>query len=113
MIIVTKQQVYDTLGIFRSALIEMADEINTMRVELAKPSPPAEAPTESSVPPATSAPAPMALTFETVRAALAEKSRAGHTEAVRGLLEKHGAAKLSEINPENYAALLADAEALQ
>jgi hypothetical protein len=31
---------------------------------------------------------------------------------VRGLLEKHGAAKLSEIDPAKYAALLADAKEL-
>ena len=106
---VTKQQVYDTLGIFHAALIEMADEINTMRVELAKSGPPAEAPPES---PAPQTPTSKALTLVDVRAALADKSRAGHTEAVRGLLEKYGATKLSDINPENYAALLADAEAL-
>jgi len=52
------------------------------------------------------------LTLESVRAVLAEKSRDGHTADVRALLEKHGAAKLSEIDPAKYAALLADAEAL-
>ena len=53
-----------------------------------------------------------ALTLEEVRAVLAEKSRAGHTEEVRGLLAKHGADKLSEIDPAEYAALLAEAEVL-
>ena len=52
------------------------------------------------------------VTLESVRAVLAEKSRAGHTDAIRALLEKHGASKLSGINPANYAALLADAEVL-
>ena len=52
------------------------------------------------------------LTLEDVRAVLAEKSRNGHTAKVRELLEKHGAAKLSEIDPKNYAALLAEAEVL-
>ncbi|WP_206812130.1 DNA ligase [Paradesulfitobacterium ferrireducens] len=52
------------------------------------------------------------LTLEAVRAVLAEKSRAGHTAEVRALLEKHGAAKLSEINPAEYPALLAEAEVL-
>lgn len=51
-------------------------------------------------------------TLEEVRAALAEKSRAGHTEEVRGLLARHGADKLSEIDPSEYAALLAEAEVL-
>ncbi len=53
-----------------------------------------------------------ALTLEEVRAVLAEKSRSGHTEEVRGLLAKHGADKLSEIDPAEYAALLAEAEVL-
>jgi uncharacterized membrane protein (UPF0182 family) len=52
------------------------------------------------------------LTLEDVRAVLAEKSRNGHTTKIRELLEKHGAAKLSEIDPKKYAALLAEAEVL-
>ena len=52
------------------------------------------------------------LTLEAVRAVLAEKSRSGHTEEVRELLAKHGADKLSEIDPAEYAALLAEAEVL-
>ena len=49
---------------------------------------------------------------EDVRAVLAEKSRAGHTAEVRALLKKYGAAKLSEINPANYEALMKDAEVI-
>lgn len=52
------------------------------------------------------------LTLEEVRAVLAEKSRCGHTEEVRELLAKHGADKLPEIDPAEYAALLAEAEVL-
>ena len=52
------------------------------------------------------------LTLEEVRAVLAEKSRNGHTAKIRELLEKHGAAKLSEIDPKKYDALLAEAEVL-
>ena len=59
-------------------------------------------------------PAPEAkpLTLEQVRAVLAEKSRAGHTAEVRALLLKHGADKLSEVDPAEYPALLADVEVL-
>lgn len=59
-------------------------------------------------------PAPEAkpLTLEEVRAALAEKSRAGHTAEVKALLIKHGADKLSDIDPAEYPALLAEAEVL-
>ena len=64
--------------------------------------------------PSTEAPAPDAklLTLEEVRAVLAEKSRAGHTAEVRALLLKHGADKLSEVDPAEYPALLAEAEVL-
>ena len=52
------------------------------------------------------------LTLEQVRAVLAEKSRNGQTAEVRALLEAHGASKLSEIDPAEYSALLAEAEVL-
>ena len=66
---------------------------------------------ESSVQPE-SKPTSKPLTLEEVRAVLAEKSRNGHTAKILELLEKHGAAKLSEIDPKKYAALLAEAEVL-
>ena len=52
------------------------------------------------------------ITKEQVRAALAVKSGAGFNAEVRALLEKHGAPKLSEIDPKEYASLLLEAEAL-
>lgn len=52
---------------------------------------------------------PKTITLEQVRAVLAEKSRGGHTDEVRELLGKHGAAKLSEIDPKEYPAILAEA----
>ena len=71
---------------------------------------------------ATEAPAPdspgkkekpkLEIKLEDVRAVLAEKSRAGHTAEVRALLKKYGAAKLSEIDPTNYEALMKDAEVI-
>lgn len=64
---------------------------------------------ETSPPPA---PEEKLLTLEEVRMVLAEKSRAGHTAEVRALLAKHGAEKLSDIDPVRYPALLADAEVL-
>ena len=62
--------------------------------------------------PAPEAHAEPVLTLEAVRAVLADKSRAGYTAQIRSLLQKHGADKLSGINPANYAALLADVEGL-
>ena len=52
------------------------------------------------------------IRLEDVRAVLAEKSRAGYTAEVRALLKKHGADKLSEIDPAKYEALLKDAEVI-
>ena len=52
------------------------------------------------------------MTLAEVRAVLAEKSRAGHTAEVRELLLKHGAEKLSDIDPTEYPSLLSDAEVL-
>ena len=52
------------------------------------------------------------ITLDQVRGVLADKSRLGHTQEVKALLTKYGAAKLSQVDPANYAALLADAEEL-
>ena len=52
------------------------------------------------------------LKLEEVRAVLAEKSRNGHTEAIRELLKKYGADRLSAIDPTHYQALLEEAEVL-
>ena len=50
--------------------------------------------------------------FIEVRAVLTEKSRAGKTAEVKALLHKHGVDKLSEIKPEEYTALVEEAEGL-
>lgn len=52
------------------------------------------------------------VTLEQVREVLSEKSRAGYTSEVRELLQKYGAAKLSQIDPANYASLMKDAEVI-
>lgn len=62
--------------------------------------------------PEKTSPAKPALSLEQVRAVLADKSRHGHTAEIRDLLKKYGAAKLSQIAPANYEALLRDAEVL-
>ena len=49
---------------------------------------------------------------EEVRAVLGEKSAAGKTAQVRALLMKYDAGRLSGVKPEDYAALLAEAEVL-
>lgn len=52
------------------------------------------------------------ISIEEVRAVLAAKTQAGKRREVKELLLKYDSGKLSGVEPENYAALLADAEAL-
>ena len=54
------------------------------------------------------------VTFEELRAELAKKTRVSkeNTDAIRSLLQKYGASKLSDIKPEDYAALLKEAEVI-
>jgi len=79
---------------------EVANTLAEMFSNTAAPEEPVKAPAEPEV------------SFEMVRAALAEKSRAGYTAQIRALLQKYGAPKLSQIAPEHYAALLAESEVL-
>lgn len=51
-------------------------------------------------------------TLEDVRAVMAQKSQDGKSKEVKGLLQKYGAAKLSAVEPEDYPALLREAQAL-
>lgn len=64
---------------------------------------------EPVYPPEEPTPVPPAVSMDAVRAVLAEKSRSGFTDAVRALLQRHGAAKLSAIAPSEYPALLEEA----
>ena len=50
--------------------------------------------------------------MEKVRSVLAQKSQAGFTTEVRAIIQKYGASRLSEIDPKDFKAVLADAEEL-
>lgn len=50
--------------------------------------------------------------LEDVCKALAGKANAGHAAGVKRLLVAHGAGRLSELDPAEYPALLAEAEEL-
>ena len=52
------------------------------------------------------------ISIEEVRAVLAAKTQAGKRREVKELLLKYDSGKLSGVKPENYAALMADAETL-
>ena len=91
----------------------LADSLQAVADAIGRNEPEAETVAPDPAPaPAPQAPPPKAITLEEVRAVLAEKSHDGFTTEIRELLQKYGAAKLSGIDPANYAALLKDAEVL-
>jgi hypothetical protein len=52
------------------------------------------------------------ISVEAVRAVLTPISQSGKTAQIKELLIKHGASRLSDIDPTKYESLLADAEVL-
>jgi hypothetical protein len=67
----------------------------------ASPAPAQEPPTQTT-----------SLTLEEVRAKLSALSQAGKKDDIAALIATFGAAKLTEVKPEDYAALLTKAEKL-
>lgn len=53
-----------------------------------------------------------AISLVDVRTRLGELSRAGYTAQVRAILERYGVARLSEVDPKDYEAILKEAEEL-
>lgn len=99
----------DVVGNLRS----LADSVQAVAEAMAGNEPANTAQPETPVPAKETDQAVKVVTLEQVRAVLADKSQQGFTAEVRTLLEKYGAPKLSQIDPVNYAALLADAEELK
>ena len=63
--------------------------------------------------PVAGSPTEQKISIEAVRAVLGPLSREGYTEQIRGILQNHGADKLSDIDPGEYAAILKEAEGLK
>jgi len=53
------------------------------------------------------------LTEADVRKVMAAKSRDGFTKEVKAILANYGAAMISELDPQHYAAAIADTEAIK
>lgn len=98
----------DSLQAVADAVAQNGQEQPDLKPEKETTAKKQEPPVETTVPESDSKP----LTLEQVRAVLAEKSRAGHTAEVKALLIRHGADKLSDIDPAEYPELLAEAEVL-
>lgn len=91
-------------------LRSLADSVQAVADAITQNETAAEIPTAEL--PQKTAPKEKPITLEQVRSVLAEKSHDGKTDAVRELLQKYGAPKLSAVDPKHYKALLADAEVL-
>lgn len=105
----------DSLQAVADVMVQNEPEADTVAEEKAEPEKKADtkpAGKSARKKKAAAEPEEQPLTLEEVRAVLAEKSRAGHTAEVKALLTKHGADKLSDVDPAEYPALLADAEVL-
>ena len=51
-------------------------------------------------------------TLECIRALMAQKTQEGKSKEIKELLQKYGAAKLSAVKPEDYPALMQEAQVL-
>ena len=51
-------------------------------------------------------------TLEGIRALMAQKTQEGKAKEIKELLQKYGAAKLSAVKPEDYPALMQEAQVL-
>jgi hypothetical protein len=77
-----------------------------------QPSPPKTTPRASSAKSSAAPAQTESLTLVDVRAKLSALSQAGKKDDIAALIATFGAAKLTEVKPEDYAALLAKAEKL-
>lgn len=87
----------------------LADSLQSLADAMTQGESPESEPVQKVSPPPPKEPT---VALEQVRAVLAEKSHDGKTDAVRELLQKYGAPKLSAVDPKHYPALLKDAEVL-
>ena len=91
--------VNEALRSLRSCAGEIAELVGFLEWQFGNGAPEEEEPAET---PATA--------FEDVRGVLADISRQGHTDAIRGILNRFGAEKLSQLDPRHYAAVLSAAK---
>ena len=105
----------DEQALADEAQAEAAEERAAIQAEatltVTKPESDDDIPLEPAAPAPAPAPAP-ALTLEAVRATLAAASQAGKAAGVKAALASLGAAKLTDVSPANYSALLEKVGAL-
>lgn len=101
----TNQQLHNII----TNLHALADSLQVLADSMEHENREATAPT---VPTPPTKPKKPVLTLVDVRTVLGEKANAGFSKEVRKLLQQYGASKLSAVSPEQYPALLKDAEAI-
>ena len=107
------QQIGNNLSCLATSIAEIAEEIKSLYDfdhSSDDASDEAEQPKEEPTPEPTKAQAP---TLEEVRGILADKASSGFREAVQSLIKKHGANRLSDIDPAEYAVLITEARAIK
>ena len=107
------QQIGNDLACLAASIAEIAEEIKALYdfdhdSDKAYDEP--ELPNEA---PAPEPPKPHTPTLEEVRGILADKASSGFREAVQTLIKKHGANRLSDIDPSEYDAIIKEARALK
>ncbi len=96
------KRVADDLRKCADILRGLADELSPTAETLASPTEKTEAQPAKKTP----------IALEAVRAVAAKIARAGGTEQVKALIEKHGADKLSAVPPDQYGVLLKELEGI-
>ena len=105
------QQLANDLACLAASISEIAEKIKAMQ-DFDHDAGYGEPETQEGAP-KPDPPKPKAPTLEEVRGVLADKASGGHREAVQALLYKHGAKRLSDIDPSEFSTLIAEARAIQ
>ncbi len=98
--------VIQALNTLTDAVKDMTKAVNEKELttfEQIYPPPGEELPQEESL---------KSISLAEIRGALAEKSRAGHSAEVKALIARHGADKLSGIDPKEYPTMMEELEAM-
>ncbi|KGP76131.1 hypothetical protein JT05_06590 [Desulfosporosinus sp. Tol-M] len=107
------QQIGNDLSCLAASIAEIAEEIKSL-YDFDHDNDEASDEPESVKEEPTSEPTkPQTPTLEEVRGLLADKASSGFREAVQSLIKKHGANRLSDIDPAEYAVLITEVRALK
>ena len=102
-------QVTEDVQALADSLRELVEATQSGEPEPVVTTEPTQGPKTESVPSVEDVKQP---TLEEVRGLLARKSQEGKSTEVKALIEKFGAIRLSEVQPESFLALMAEAEGL-